>query len=70
MSRKSTLPQKAHHILVFDEDWVFLEQAYGKTSAHPLGVSTVIRAIIHQKVLSIRAKINANLDSKDLTDAE
>jgi hypothetical protein len=63
MTRKSALPQKAHHILIYDEDWEFLDQAYGKTSSHPLGVSTVIRTIIHQKVLGIKGKINARLDA-------
>lgn len=63
MSKKSTLPQSRHHILVYDEDWEFLQQNYGPGSAAAaVGVSGAIRAIVHQRVLGVKAKANGELD--------
>jgi hypothetical protein len=62
LSKKTTLPQSRHHILVFDEDWDFLVQNYGPGSANGLGVSTVIRALIHQRVSGLKAKANEAFD--------
>lgn len=62
MSRKTTLPQHRHHILVFDEDWEFLQANYGPTSAQPVGVSVIIRAVIHQRVLGLKAKAGKEFD--------
>lgn len=65
MSKKAPLPYSRHHILIYDEDWEFLEKAYGKGSPHEaLGISGAIRAIIHQKVLGLKAKINQQLDQQ------
>lgn len=62
MSKKSLLPQKPRHILVYDEDWEFLDQHYGPGSAKPLGISRAIREIIHQRVLGLKAKQVSALD--------
>lgn len=64
MSKKAALPYSRHHILIYDEDWEFLEKAYGKGSANEaLGISGAIRAIVHQKVLGLKAKINQQIDA-------
>lgn len=64
MSKKSRLPQSRHHILVYDEDWEFLMQNYGPGSHNSqLGVSGAIRAVIHQRVLGMKAKANRELDT-------
>jgi hypothetical protein len=47
MTRKALLPQRPRHILVYDEDWDFLRDAYGPGSAKPVGISPAIRTIIH-----------------------
>lgn len=71
MSKKAALPYSRHHILIYDEDWEFLEKAYGKGSANEaLGISGAIRAIVHQKVLGLKAKINQQLDTQDSQGAE
>jgi hypothetical protein len=62
MTKKSTLPQSRRHILVFDEDWEFLEQEFGKQSAHPIGVSEVIRMIVHARVTGLKMKANTEYD--------
>jgi hypothetical protein len=54
MSRKGKLPQSPHHLLIYDEDWDFLSELFGKNSSRPIGVSYVIREIVHQKVLARR----------------
>ncbi len=63
MSKKSTLPQSRHHIIIFDEDWEWLSQNYGPGSHNSMvGTSGAIRAIIHQRVLGMKAKANGELD--------
>ncbi len=63
MSKKSTLPQSRHHILVYDEDWEWLERHYGPGSANAqVGISGAIRAVVHQRVLGMRAKANKIID--------
>lgn len=55
MSRKSELPKSRHHIMLYDEDWEFLETNYGKSSGTPVGASAAISAIVHAKVRQLRA---------------
>ena len=63
MSRKSVLPQSRHHILIYDEDWDWLEQHYGRGSAHAqVGGSGAIRAVLHQRVLGMKARANSIID--------
>lgn len=54
MTKKSRLPQSPRHVLLFDEDWQYLETHFGPTGFKPIGVSAIIRAIIHTKILSWR----------------
>lgn len=69
MSRKAILPQSRHHVLIFDEDWDWLTQNYGPGSyGSQIGISGAIRAIIHQRVLGMKAKANGELDK--LQDSE
>lgn len=71
MSKKTELPQTRRHVMIFDEDWDFLEKAYGLTSLNKIGVSTAIRKIIHAKVSLLRERINVRLsapgDAESLT---
>jgi len=57
MSKKSRLPQSRRHIEVYDEDWEWLQQHYGKNSASKLGVGPACREIIHSKVAQLRQRI-------------
>lgn len=59
MPRKSDLPKSRHHVMLFDEDWDFLEQNYGPNSQSGIGVSAAIAAIVHAKVRALRAKAAA-----------
>lgn len=57
MSKRSLLPQSPHHVLIYDEDWEFLTQAYGKNGAKPIGVSPAIRQMVHAFCKRLRANI-------------
>lgn len=63
MSKKALLPQSPHHILLYNEDWEFLAQAFGPGSAAArIGISGAIRHVVHQRVLAMKAKANGELD--------
>lgn len=63
MSKKSPLPQSRHHILVYDEDWDWLDRHYGRGAANSeVGISGAIKAILHQRVLGMRALANKAMD--------
>jgi len=56
MSKRTDFPASTRHLLIYDEDWEYLESRFGPRGIKPVGVSTVIRAILHQKVMALRAK--------------
>jgi tRNA G37 N-methylase TrmD len=58
LSKKSRLPQSPRHVLIYNEDWEYLETRFGPTGLKPVGVSNVIRALIHQKILDWREAEN------------
>lgn len=65
MSKKSIMPQTSRHIIIYDEDWELLETCYGASGLKPIGISTVLRALIHQFVTQIReAQISATTNAK------
>ena len=59
MSRKARLPQSPRHVLIYNEDWEYLETRFGPQGIKPVGVSNVVRALIHQKVTTWREAENA-----------
>lgn len=61
LSKKAARPQTPRHILVWDEDWEYLDSRFGQAGLHPIGVSRVLRALIHQRVLEWREAENAAL---------
>lgn len=62
MPKKVPLPSSTKHILVHDEDWAYLESRFGPQGIQPIGVSAVIRAIVHQKVMALRT---AEIEARD-----
>lgn len=63
-SKKTDLEnQSRFHCLLLNEDLEFLRLNYGKGSANEaLGISGFIRAVVHQRVLGLKAKANNILD--------
>lgn len=60
--KKSPIPQSRRHVMVFDEDWDWLNQEYGAGSKNNVGVGVAIRTIVHAKVIDMKAKANDAFD--------
>jgi len=56
MSKKTRLPSRPRHIRVYDEDWDFLENYYGRNSSQPIGTTKAIRGIVHAFVTRMQVK--------------
>ncbi len=64
MSKRINLPAIRRHVEIYEEDWLFLEQNFGKHTSNPVGVGPAIRQIVHAKVKGLRAAFEAKLDSQ------
>lgn len=64
MVAKARLPQRPRHVPIIDEDWEWLEKAYGPTSESRLGPGPAIRFIVHKFVTSQRAQEQQILDKR------
>ena len=56
MTRKTELPTRSRHLMIYDSDWDFLETNFGARSGQPIGVGRAIRKIVHKHVEAMRAK--------------
>lgn len=72
MSRKPLKPQSSRHVNIYDEDWELMDQLYGVHSEANVGVSSVVRTVIHAFCTKLRAKMDAAQDEAmaDLASAE
>jgi hypothetical protein len=59
MSKKTRLPSRPRHIRVYDEDWDFLDNYYGRNSSKPIGTTKAIRGIVHAFVTRMRVKADS-----------
>ena len=64
MSLRAKQAQRPHHVPILDEDWAWLEKAYGASSESKLGPGPAIRYIVHKFVLSQKAQEQALLDKR------
>lgn len=63
MSRRNTRPVSKHHVLIYDEDWDYLTRRYGPGSPQSgVGISGAIRAMVHQRVLGLKAIEQGTID--------
>lgn len=67
MSKKSTLPQSRHHVMVYDEDWTFLLEYCRDRAEENLGPGTVVRELIHRRVMAVRESVNKAIDALPAT---
>lgn len=65
MSKKSDIPSRARHILVYDEDWEILDKLFGDKSPSKMGVSAACRAILHKRCKELRAKWESKMDERE-----
>lgn len=54
--KRFDLPSTPRHILIYDEDWSFLQEKFGPNSASRYGTGPAIRDYIHKRVLELKAK--------------
>lgn len=65
MTRQSDRPQTARHILIYDEDWDMLKHLFdSRTGVKQVGVSAVVKSIIHQYCGRFRQKYHNELDQR------
>lgn len=56
MTRKALLPQNRRHVMIYDEDWEFINDHYGPRGPNPVGISAAIKTILHSHISKLRAK--------------
>ena len=64
MTRRAAKPQRPRHVPILDEDWEWLEKAYGPNSDSKIGVGPAIRGIVNIFVKSQKAKAQALIDGR------
>jgi hypothetical protein len=64
MSKRAELPQSRRHVLIFDEDWAWLDTQYGPYSKSRLGTGVAVRKIVHQRVQQLRQAEQDRIDSR------
>lgn len=64
MPKISRLPITRHHITFYTETWEYLESRFGPAGIQPIGVSTVVREIMHEKVLEWKEAENRLRDEQ------
>lgn len=62
MSRKHDETVVSRHIEVFESDWEFLQQHFGRSSEAKLGVSVAIRQMIRRGVRDYQERLARKLD--------
>jgi hypothetical protein len=62
MSRKHDESVVSRHIEVFESDWDFLQQHFGRSSEAKLGVSVAIRQMIRKGVRDYQERLARKLD--------
>jgi len=58
MPKQSERPQTPHHVYIWDEDWEYLQSRFGSSGVNPVGVSDVIRRLVHRQVMAWREAEN------------
>lgn len=65
MSRKNEKPSIRRHVLVYNDDWAFLEAYYGKANgASGIGTGAAVRQIINTYVMRLKAKLESEMEAK------
>lgn len=64
MTKRSELPQRRRHVIVFDEDWEFLLRHYGADTDARLGAGAAVRQIVHARVKQLRELMAQRADAR------
>lgn len=63
MSKKSILPQRRRHVMMYDEDWDFLLSYYEQDPQGRPSPGVAVKEVIHKRVMAMREQINARLSA-------
>lgn len=64
MAKRAELPFSRHHVLIFDEDWEWLEANYGAYSANRIGAGVAVRRMVHFHVRALKQKAQDEIDRR------
>ena len=64
MSKRAEMPQTRRHVLIFDEDWDWLESNYGRYSSSRIGTGVAVRKILHSHIRALKQQVQDNLDRR------
>lgn len=72
MVKKTDRPTTPRHVLIYDEDWEFLERYFGAGAPRHrrVGCGCVCREYIHGGVMELRRRIADNSFSEDELEEE
>jgi len=65
LSKKNLLPASRRHVMMFDEDWEWLEAQYGSNSPSKIGVAEAVRIVVHNFCKKQREAVNQRLSAPD-----
>lgn len=65
--QRSSQPVSARHVYLYDADWDYLDTRFGPRGVHPIGISKVIRQIIHKRVGEFREVESRRLNEETET---
>ena len=63
MTRKAIRPQTSRHVMIYDEDWQYLDELYGRhLGPNAVGTGSAIRELVHKFCRNLRAKSEQVMD--------
>jgi hypothetical protein len=66
--KPNKLPSRPRHIRIYDEDWDFLDLAFGRNSPKPVGATAAVRSIVHSYCKRLKEKAQIAEGTEDLKD--
>lgn len=65
MTKRAARPQHARHVMIWDDDWEFIEAQFGRANGPgSIGASGAIRALVHRWVGVLRSRARVSLDQQ------
>ena len=62
MSKRIERPAASRHIQIYEDDWNFLNDNFGRGTEKPLGASKAIRLIVHRYCNAVRQSQIKSID--------
>lgn len=72
MTKKSDRPTTPRHILIYDDNWEFLERYFGTNAPRTrrYGTGYMCRKIIDEKVKEMKERMQLLLSEEEMEDAD